>query len=176
MSTTYIFFSGVHMILVLLHFLLGRKNTYRDIKGQVGFGKWRAAIFSCILFTMLLVSILMIILSSLEVSFWDHYEKFESFHSYKTKRFIMLLFFLSLAVTQLFMLFNFIRHMDLKARDCCLMGSGLALTILSLAILVGLIVLLFYPDKQVLYNSFEVALAIVQVLGQIPMLHTIIIK
>ena len=55
-------------------------------------------------------------------------------------------------------------------------GIGLACTLASLGILLGLTIVLYHPDKQRLYNFFEVTLAVVQVLGHIPVLHTIIIK
>ena len=74
------------MILVTLHFLLGRRNTFRDIKGQIGIGKWRAALFSVIVLLMSLIAIFFVMLSSFRVDFWDHYEKFERFHSFKVKR------------------------------------------------------------------------------------------
>ena len=120
----------------MLHFFLGRRNTYRDIGGQIGIGKWRAAIFSVIVLLMSLIAIFFVMLSSFSVDFWDHYEKFEQFHSFRVKRLVFLLFFLTLAITQLFLLFNYIRHMDLKTKDCCFIGTGLALALLSLAILI----------------------------------------
>ena len=135
------------MILVTLHFLLGRRNTFRDIKGQIGIGKWWAALFSVIVLLMSLIAIFFVMLSSFRVDFWDHYEKFEQFHSFRVKRLVLLLFFLTLAITQLFLLLNYIRHMDLKTKDCCFIGSGLALSLLSIGILICLITLLYYPDK-----------------------------
>lgn len=113
----------------------------------MGIGKCRIAFFGVMLLAMSLGALYMVMLSSFEVSYWEHYDKFERYHSLVVKRFILLLFFLSLAITQLFMLFNFLRHMDVKARDRSLVGLGLALTLLSLAILLSIIVLLYYLER-----------------------------
>ena len=83
LSTIYIFFGGTHMILVFLHFLIGRKNTHQvGANGQFGMGKRRTVALGCILLTMSIVALFMIMLSSFEVSFWDRYDNFEKFHSF----------------------------------------------------------------------------------------------
>lgn len=109
----YIFFAGIHLILLMLQNTLSiveSKNQQGSHHGTKCFKFLPVLIFSIIFIVLALWQIIVIIMQLSQVSYWSYWGPFYFYHNMATVRFFDWILYGCAAIVQLLKICNFMSH------------------------------------------------------------------
>lgn len=181
MMSFYIFFAGLHLILLILQNTLSIAESRNEPGKHHGSScvKLCPVITFSIIFTFLaLLQIYIVYLQIAQVDFWSYYTTFYFFHNVATVRFFDWILYGCAAVVQLIKICNFVSHNAnpnslVKERHTCFAKLGLVVSFGSLClILANMYLIMFYMHVG---GAVIIAYEAVQTLLMLPLLHLMII-
>lgn len=183
MMAFYIFFAGIHLIMVWLQNTLAIVDSHKEANSHHGIGavkKCPVITFSIIFILLAFFQIVTAFLSMAQIDFWSFWWSFQLLHNIGTVRAIDYVLYGMAALTQIIKIANFLTHCGEKnkrlqrsASHKCMSLIGLLVSIASLVLIsVNLWLLSYY---QRVGDKFLEAYNILAVVVMIPLLHYMIL-
>ena len=184
MMSFYIFFAGIHLILLMLQNTLSIVESRNNPNAHHGVScvKFCPVIaFSIVFLFFAAIQILILLLQICQVQFWSYYGPFYFFHNVATVHFFDWILYGCAALVQLIKIFNFVSHRaghssfeKSSGSHKCMSFIGLFTAFASLVLLIANMWLLTYYEH--LGGQVLIAYNAVQTVVMIPLLHAMIIN
>ena len=184
MMSFYIFFAGLHLILLLLQNTLAIAESKNNPTAHHGVGcvKMCPVInFSVIFILLAALQIYIVILQVMQVEFWTYYGPFSLFHNVATVRFFDWCLYGCAAIVQIIKIGNFLSHRqgyskyEKESKSHRLHSFiGLIVAFASLCLILANMYLIEYYEH--VGGIVLIAYEAVQTLVMLPLLHMMIIN
>jgi hypothetical protein len=181
MMAFYIFFAGIHLIMLMLQNTLSIVETRNEPNSHQGIGAVRKCpvyAFSIIFCILALLQIITAFLAIAQVSYWNFWFTFQLFHNIETVRVIDYILYGMAALVQIIKIFNFLSHCGQKhaksASHKCMSMIGLIVSIASLALITANMWLLAYYQR--VGDKFLDTYNLLCIIVMIPLLHIMILR